>query len=121
MSLTIRLGGRAAVRVPARGTHAAGIAVVIHVTHAATWAAMEFLCAWVPACIGPPTHSVAHRLSAWDTPDDRPPRGDGGCGGGQSRDHLEDESSPLTPVIDACGFIAWSVSLLASGPDWRQK
>jgi hypothetical protein len=26
-----------------------------------------------------------------------------------------------TPVIDACGFIAWSVSLLASGPDWRQK
>jgi hypothetical protein len=68
MSLTIRLGGRAAVRVPARGTHAAGIAVVIHVTHAATWAAMEFLCAGVPACFGAPTHCVAQRLSAWDTP-----------------------------------------------------
>ena len=71
MSLTIRLGGRAAVRVPARGTHAAGIAVVIHVTHAATWAAMKFLCAGVPACFGAPTHSVAQRLSAWDTPTDR--------------------------------------------------
>ena len=68
MSLAIRLGGRAAVRVPARGTHAAGIAVVIHVTHAATWAAMKFLCAGVPACFGAPTHSVAQRLSAWDTP-----------------------------------------------------
>lgn len=68
MSLTIRLGGRAAVRVPARGTHAAGIAVVIHVTDATTWAAMEFLCTGVPACFGAPTHSVAHRLSAWDTP-----------------------------------------------------
>ena len=64
VSLTIRLGGRAAVRVPARGTHAARIAVMIHVTHATTWAAMEFLCAGVPACFGAPTHFVAHRLSA---------------------------------------------------------
>jgi hypothetical protein len=63
----------------------------------------------------PLCRSSAFRLGH---PDDRPPRGDGG---GQCRDHLEDESSPLTPVIDACGFIAWSVSLLASGPDWRQK
>jgi hypothetical protein len=67
MSLTIRLGGPAAVRVPARRTHAAGIAVVIRVTHAATWAAMGFLCAGVPACFGAPSHSVAHRLSAWHT------------------------------------------------------
>jgi hypothetical protein len=66
----------------------------------------------------PLCRSTAFRLGH---PDDRPPRGDGGCGGGQCRDHLEDESSPLTPVIDACGFIAWSVSLLARGPDWRQK
>jgi hypothetical protein len=113
MSLTIRLGGRAAVRVPARGTHAAGIAVVIHVTHAATWAAMKFLRAGVPACFGAPTHSVAQRLSAWDTPTTDRLAAIGGCGGGQCRDHLEDESSPLTPVIDACGFIAWAY------PSWR--
>jgi len=58
----------------------------------------------------PLCRSTAFRLGH---PDDRPPRGDGGCGGGQCRDHLEDESSPLTPVIDACGFIAWAY------PSWR--
>ena len=116
MSLTIRLGGRAAVRVPARGTHAAGIAVMIHVTHAATWAAMEFLCSGVPACLGAPTHSVAHRLSAWDTP--KTDRLAASAAAARVATNWR-TSAHSTPVIDACGFIAWSVSLLARGPDCR--
>jgi hypothetical protein len=57
----VRLGGSPAMLGPTRGTHAARIAVVIHVAHAATWAAMEFLYAVQHVSARVPTMSLMIR------------------------------------------------------------